>query len=45
MASCRIREKQEGGKRLHKFKVLKRGDDLWDKVRGLGSESSWKGCK
>ena len=32
---------QEGGKRFHKLHVLGMNDDLWDRVRGLGSET-WK---
>ena len=34
--------KQEEGKRFHKLHVLGMNDDLWDRVRGLGSEI-WKG--
>ena len=29
---------------FHKLHVLGMNDDLWDKVRGLGSET-WKGCE
>ena len=29
---------------LYKLHVLGMNDGLWDKVRGLGSET-WKGCK
>ena len=29
---------------LHKLHVLGMNDDLWDRVRGLGSET-WKGCE
>ena len=36
--------KQEEGKRFHKLHVVGMNDDLWDKVRGLGSET-WKGCE
>ena len=36
--------KQEGGKTFHKLHVLGINDDLWDKIRGLGSEI-WKGCE
>ena len=32
-------EKQEGGKKFHKLHVLGMNDDLWDGVRGLGSET------
>ena len=34
--------KQEEGKTFHKLHFLGTNDDLWDKVRGLGSET-WKG--
>ena len=43
MMAVRFR-KQEEGKAFHELHVLWRNDDLWDKVRGLGSES-WKGCE
>ena len=36
--------KQEEGKTFHKLHVLGMNDDLWDKVRGIGSET-WKGCE
>ena len=36
--------KQDEGKTFHKLHVLGMNDDLWDKVRGLGSET-WKGCE
>ena len=36
--------KQEEGKKFHKLHVLGINDDLWDRVRGLGSEI-WKGCE
>ena len=36
--------KQEEGKTLEKLHVLGMDDDLWDRVRGLGSET-WKGCE
>ena len=29
---------------VHKLHVLGTNDDLWDRVRGLGSET-WKGCE
>ena len=29
---------------LYKLHVLGMNDDLWDKVRGLGS-GTWKGCE
>ena len=35
--------KQEG-KRFHKLHFPGMNDDLWDRVRGLGSET-WKGCE
>ena len=31
-------------KTFHKLHVLGINDDLWDRVRGLGSET-WKGCE
>ena len=31
--------KQEEGKKFHTLHVLGMNDDLWDRVRGLGSES------
>ena len=34
--------KQEGGKMFYKLYVLGMIDDLWDEVRGLGSET-WEG--
>ena len=36
--------KQGEGKTFHKLHVLGMNDDLWDKVRELGSET-WKGCE
>ena len=36
--------KQEGGKTFHKLHVLGMKDNLWDRIRGMGSET-WKGCK
>ena len=36
--------KQEGSKTFHKLHVLGKDDDLWDGVRGLGSDT-WKGCE
>ena len=36
--------KQEEGKAFHKLHVLRMKDDLWDRVRGLGSKT-WKGCE
>ena len=36
--------KQEEGKRFHKLHVLGMNDVLWDKSRGLGSET-WNGCE
>ena len=36
--------KQEEGKTFHKLHVIWMNDDLWDKDRGLGSET-WKGCE
>ena len=39
MASCKIQK----GKTFHKLHVLGMNDDLWDRVRGLDSET-WKGC-
>ena len=36
--------KARKGKKFHKFYVIGMNDDLWDKVRGLGSESG-KGCE
>ena len=36
--------KGRGGKTFHKLHVLGMDDDLWDRVRGLGSET-WKGCE
>ena len=36
--------KQEEGKTFHKLHVLGMNEDLWDKVRGLCSESL-KGCE
>ena len=35
---------QEEGRKFHKLHVLGMNDDLWDRVRGLGSET-WKGCE
>ena len=35
--------KQEG-KTFHKLHVLGMNDDLWDRVREVGSET-WKGCE
>ena len=29
---------------FHKLHVLRVNDDLWDRVRGLGSVT-WKGCE
>ena len=29
---------------FHKLRVVGMNDDLWDRVRGLGSET-WKGCE
>ena len=40
MASCKIQE----SKMFHKLHVKGMNDDLWDKVRGLGS-ATWKGCE
>ena len=37
-------EKEEEGKAFHKLDVLGINDDLWDGVRGLGSETG-KGCE
>ena len=34
--------KQGEGKTFHKLHVLGVNDDLWDRVRGLGSET-WRG--
>ena len=31
-------------KTFHKLHVLRMNDNLWDKVRGSGSEA-WKGCE
>ena len=42
MASCKIHE--EEGNMLLKLHFLGMNDDLWDRVRGLGSET-WKGCE
>ena len=36
--------KQEEGKTFHKLHVLGINDDLWDRVRGLGSKT-WKECE
>ena len=36
MASCRTQESKKAN--------LGMNDDLWDEVRGLGSET-WKGCE
>ena len=36
--------KQEEGKTFQKLHVLGINGDLWDRVRGLGSET-WKGCE
>ena len=33
-----------GGNEFHRWDVLGMKDDLWDRVRGLGS-ITWKGCK
>ena len=39
MASCRTQEsKKEGGKTFHELHVLGMSADLWDGVRGVGSE-------
>ena len=35
-------EKEEEGKTLPKLQFVGMNDDLWDRVRGLGSET-WKG--
>ena len=43
MASCKIQESKGESRTFHKLHVLGMIDDLWDKVRGLGSET-WKGC-
>ena len=43
MASC-MAGKQEEGKTFHKLHVLGIRDNLWDRVRGLGSET-WKRCE
>ena len=43
MARCKIQGKEEGSV-LDKLHVLGMNDDLWDQVRGLGSET-WKGCE
>ena len=39
----RFRKPNEG-KTFHKLHVLGKNDDLWDKVRKVGSET-WKGCE
>ena len=36
--------KQREDTTFHKLHVLGMNDDLWDRVRGLGSET-WKGCE
>ena len=38
-----VRFRKQEGKTLEKLHVLGKNDDLWDRVRGLGSET-WKGC-
>ena len=35
---------QEESKTFYKLHVLGMNDDLWDRLRGLGSET-WKGCE
>ena len=36
--------KARGRQHVHKLHVLGMNDDLWDRVRGLGSET-WRGCE
>ena len=36
--------KQEEGKMFHKLHVIGMNDDLWGRVREVGSEA-WKGCE
>ena len=36
--------KEEEGKTFHKLHVIGTNDDLWDKIRGLDSET-WKRCE
>ena len=36
--------KEEEGKTFYKLHVLWMNDDLWNRVRGIGSEA-WKGCE
>ena len=36
--------KQEEGKTFHKLHALGMNDDLWGRVRGIGSET-WKGSE
>ena len=38
------RRKLEEVKTFHKWHVFGMNDGLWDRVRGLGSET-WKGCE
>ena len=35
---------QGRGKTFHKLHVLRMNDELWDRIRRLGSET-WKGCE
>ena len=45
MASCRrIRERNKKARCSNELHVIGRKYDLWDRVRGLGSET-WKGCE
>ena len=44
MASLQDSGREEEGKTFHNSFVLGKSDDLWDRVRGLGS-LIWKGCK
>ena len=41
MICCRIQERRKASHKLH---VLGMNDDLWDSIRGLGSETR-KGCE
>ena len=40
----KARGRLEEGKEFHKLHVLGMNDDLWLRVRGLGSET-WKACE
>ena len=44
MASCKIQKSNKKARRCINYMFLGMNDDLWDRARGLGSET-WKGCE